>query len=165
MQEVIINVGVSGSGKSTWTTSFIKNNSKYLRINRDDIRKTLVGDLMGYYNRKDLSTIEFIVTKLENNIGESALLRDYSLIVDNTNLSIKTINEKLKAIEKLNKLYGTNIQFSFRIFPLSDHWTLKSRVNERDKFPNLDYIDKQLKSLPVIIDYLEANFKGKVVYE
>jgi hypothetical protein len=165
MQEIIFNVGVSGSGKTTRTIDFIRNNPNYLRINRDDIRKTLVGDLMGYYNRKDLNTIESIVTKLENNIGELALLRKYSLIVDNTNLSIKTINEKLKIIENFNKYYGTNIQFSFRIFPLYEASLLKMRVLGRDGNPNLDYIDKQIKSVPAIIDYLEANFKGKVVYE
>jgi predicted kinase len=165
VQQVIFNVGVSGSGKSTWTTNFIKNNSNYLRINRDDIRKTLVGDLLGYYNRKDLNTVENIVSSIENHIGEKALLNEYSVIVDNTNLSIKTINEKIKVIEKYNNHYGTNIQFSFRVFPLSDHWTLKARVNERDKFPNLDYIDKQLKSLPTIIKYLEDNYKEKIVYE
>lgn len=47
MNNVIITVGISGSGKSTWSTNFIKENPKYLRLNRDDIRKTLVGDLDG----------------------------------------------------------------------------------------------------------------------
>ena len=63
--EVIINVGISGAGKSTWTTQFIKENPNYLRINRDDIRKTLVGDLNGYYERKDLNRIETSINFIE----------------------------------------------------------------------------------------------------
>lgn len=52
MKKLIILVGISGSGKSTWATEYIQKNPDTLRINRDDIRKSLVGTLKNYYPRR-----------------------------------------------------------------------------------------------------------------
>ena len=39
--KVIISVGVSASGKSTWATNFVSSNPNYVKIGRDDFRYSL----------------------------------------------------------------------------------------------------------------------------
>ena len=89
MKNIILTIGISGSGKSSWTTNFIKENSNYLRINRDDIRKTLVGNLDGYYQKepRQLNHIENIVTFTENHLFDDLISCNYNVIIDNTNLT------------------------------------------------------------------------------
>lgn len=167
MQEVIFNVGVSGSGKSTWTTNFIKNNPNYLRINRDDIRKTLVGDLNGYYQRKDLNIIENLVTNLEAYILVEALRKNYNIIMDNTHLKPSYIKDKLDLINHWSQALGREVSSKFKIFPINSKYILKDRISKRDSILEIDlgYIDKQIKSLPIVIDYINKNFKDQIINE
>ena len=37
-KKVLILIGIPGSGKSTWSTEFVKENKDWVRINRDDFR-------------------------------------------------------------------------------------------------------------------------------
>jgi adenylate kinase family enzyme len=33
----IITIGIPGAGKSTWANNYVKENTSYVRINRDDL--------------------------------------------------------------------------------------------------------------------------------
>lgn len=153
MNEIKILVGVSGSGKSTWSSEFIKNNSNWVRVNRDDIRKQLVGILnQDYYKRKDLNSLEKQVTFiLEQNIRH-LLSHNYNIIIDNTHLKESYIND-------IYKEFGHLAKISVKVFntPLEE---CKSRVVKREtkqsfwdklfgRKVNFDtsYIDKQFKDL------------------
>jgi predicted kinase len=39
--EVLVLIGIPGSGKSTWAKDFVSNNSDWIRVNRDDFRDML----------------------------------------------------------------------------------------------------------------------------
>ena len=43
MPELLILVGIPGSGKSTFAKELVKTNNKYVRVNRDDMRQMLKG--------------------------------------------------------------------------------------------------------------------------
>ena len=43
MLKIIITRGIPGSGKTTWAKDVVKENSNYIRINRDDLRIMLIG--------------------------------------------------------------------------------------------------------------------------
>ena len=73
-KELIILVGISGSGKSTWAGEYINNNTNILRLNRDDIRKSLVQNLKGYYQREDLTILEDIVSTTIYNLFISLMI-------------------------------------------------------------------------------------------
>lgn len=167
MKNLIINVGVSGSGKTTWTTKFIKENPNYLRVNRDDIRKTLVGDLDGYYQRKDLWRIE---EEAVNNIESSMILEllhsGFNVIVDNTNLKPTYIEKFRHIVSAYNKDLVQNVdqevQIRYNLFKENNVALLKKRVDVREApiDPHyLDYIDKQASQLKGIIHYIEDNYK------
>jgi len=110
MSNVIICVGISGSGKSTWSTQLIRSSTDYIRCNRDDIRRTLIGDLVDYYGRRDLGGFEKMVTNIEYFIWETAIRLKKSVIIDNTNLKISTINKIL------NYFYSSGYTVQFKLF-------------------------------------------------
>ena len=98
-QNIIICCGISGSGKSTYSTELCRLDSNYRRINRDDLRKQLVGTLEGYYKRIDINSLEKNVTELLKLQCDYLLKKSYNLIIDNTHLSIKYLNEIQLAYE------------------------------------------------------------------
>lgn len=171
MQEVIINIGVSGSGKTTWSTDFMKKNPNYVRINRDDIRKTLKGDLDGYYQLKNLGVLEEIVGDIEIVMLNSALKNHFSVIVDNTNLKPRYMELYKTLVESWNMLIPAKpgkVTVRFKIFPENDAHKLKKRVNIRDipmSWESLNYIDKQVSSLKGAIAYVEDNYKNQIINE
>lgn len=168
--KVIINVGVSGSGKSTWTAHYIKRNPNTVRINRDDLRKTLRVNLYGYYQNTFLYKLEELINSLEEQIYMQALIRNLDVVIDNTNLKESYINRWIDLVENFNEGESEKKQAKvyFKIFRNTDVEELKKRVNERD-LPNsleaLNYIDKQVKALPNIISFLETHYEGDIINE
>lgn len=82
MQEIIFLKGLPGSGKSTWSKQFCKDNPEYVRINKDDIR-----EMMG--NPPFSRNFENSVLTIQRKIGETILDTGKSLIVDDTNFAQK----------------------------------------------------------------------------
>src|SRR5688572_9163933 len=103
-QKVIINIGVSGSGKSTWTKDYISKNPKTVRINRDDLRVVLKGTLDGYYDQdKDLlNSTEHLINRLEDSILVHSTSRGLDVVIDNTNLKPAYVERWVKIIKCLS---------------------------------------------------------------
>jgi tRNA uridine 5-carbamoylmethylation protein Kti12 len=80
MQKLIITKGLPGSGKTTWSLDYIKNNSNTVRVNRDSIRNMLLKE----WPHGDKS-LENLVTFIEDKSVIGALARGYDVIVDATN--------------------------------------------------------------------------------
>lgn len=169
-KEIIICVGCSGAGKSSWTTQFIKDNPNYLRINRDSIRLTLVGDLDGYYQRKDLNSIEMLVNQVEESLFYKIYNNaEYNLILDNTHLKQSYINRWFKIFEDYELATTERVNFKFKLFDIELE-EAKDRVACRD-FPididlndlALSYIDKQYQDYQNIKAWLLNNYKDKII--
>ena len=129
-QQLIILSGISGSGKTTIATDLCNKYKNHVRINRDDLRKQLVGKLdQSYYKRKDLNSLEKQVTWLLFSQIRHLLQHDYTVIVDNTHLKESYINELLTEFQHL-----VEIRLVFIDTPLSE--CLK-RVVSREVKPTL----------------------------
>lgn len=165
--KIIINVGVSGSGKSTWSTNYIKQNPRTVRINRDDLRKTLKGTLDGYYQIQKglLNANENLINKLEEYMLTQAFLSNFDVIIDNTNLKPSYITRWLDFIFYLAEGEETQPEIWFKLFPESDIVTLKTRVYQRDNLDSksLEYIEHQVKNLEFIKRYLEVNHPKQLI--
>ena len=90
---LIITVGISGSGKSTWAHErWLNDPNKYTVVNRDKIRELLFGyteeSIEQYYLRGDISRLEKQVTRYEDTLIYEGLNHGKTVIVDATHLSL-----------------------------------------------------------------------------
>jgi predicted kinase len=92
--KLIITVGISGSGKSTWAHEMWESNpEKYVIISRDKIRELLFGyteeTIDKYYAMPSISKFEKQVTGYEDTLINDALNHGRNVIIDATHLSRK----------------------------------------------------------------------------
>lgn len=92
MKVMIICRGIPASGKTTWAKSWVeKSPATRRRVCRDDIRFQMYGKYAG----SDIN--EYAVTREEHRQIRDALTNDLEVVVDATNLNIKTL-KKLQSI-------------------------------------------------------------------
>lgn len=174
----IITIGISGAGKTTWAKKLINHNEldgefyilpeflkgrEFVRVNYDDIRKSLVGDLVepNYYSRPNVNTLENIVFLTASNMLENINLMRGNLIpiFDNTNLRIKDITDLVNQLEQ----FEYNVLFKF--------FTIKpgiavNRVFHRDfeevenNSGRTDYIDRQYQQYLTLRQNFNEHFKN-----
>jgi len=126
--KVLILIGVPGSGKSTWSTNFIKENSKWVRINRDDFRFMLKG--VPVCDHK----VEKLINDLQYNALLSSLDAGFNVIIDNTNLKESYINGFLK-------IDGDKADIEFKIFDITLDEALERNLT-REKKVDADVVTK-----------------------
>lgn len=150
--EILFLIGISGAGKSTFSTKFLKEHPNHVRINYDSIRTMLLPGFYpgkAYYDRKDMFKIEKLVVQIAENAAVLAVHNDKkNLLIDNTNL-------KLSYIENwINKIDPDDFKFKFFDLPVGQ---AKWRVYARDrcsyltsKETILTHIDKQAEQYEII---------------
>lgn len=124
-KQIILTVGCSGSGKSTWTEQFTKGTRDWLNINRDDVRFNLfsngIRDWTKYkFNHKN----EKRVTAICEEYVEIAYRQGRNLIISDTNINPK-IRQKWKDWADEH-----DYEYSEKAFPC-DWVTLEQRNNQR----------------------------------
>lgn len=112
--KVILTKGMQASSKSTWATKFIEENQDYKRINRDSLRHMLSNYTFDDKNEK-------IVTNLQKNMTEQLIKDGYNLIVDEMNLSERTLNKNINFIKECHKKYHPDDELIIEIkeFPIT----------------------------------------------
>jgi predicted kinase len=92
--KIIFTVGIPASGKSTWAHEFCKQNTNFVRINRDAIR-----NMRGlYWFPED----EKLITILEDSCIVQSLLYGKNVVVDSTNINPQNVENKILYVQ--NKL-------------------------------------------------------------
>jgi predicted kinase len=90
MKKVLILIGLSGSGKSTLARQFCRDKPDYLRVNRDDLRRSLLSVSLSEYNQtwpeRERDRVERMVNDVQTTIILSGLKQGWNLLIDNTNL-------------------------------------------------------------------------------
>lgn len=100
--KIVCLVGISGSGKSTLARNLSEeygvNNA--VVVNRDKLREMLYSysesAIFAHYSHPDFGKREVEVSKVQNRIIQGALLDGKVVIVDNTNLKMRFLNEYKK---------------------------------------------------------------------
>jgi predicted kinase len=111
MNKVIITVGNVASGKSTWARAIVnKKDSDTIRVNKDDLRAMLNDGVWTGENEK-------FVIAARNALVLEALANFKDVIVDDTNLHPKHIEEITKLVEGLATV---EINDSFLKVPLQE---------------------------------------------
>ena len=97
MKHILILTGLSGSGKSTFARRFCAENPNWLRVNRDDLRRSLLPVSLSQYWQTwpdyDKNRIENLVNELQKTAILEGLTRGWNVLIDNTNLKLSYINE------------------------------------------------------------------------
>lgn len=103
--KLILTVGISNSGKTTWANKFVENNPMTANINRDDLRITLFckGNEDLYHKYRFSKGNEELVTELALSIARNAVRNGKDIIISDTNLNGKT-REFWGAFAKEHKL-------------------------------------------------------------
>lgn len=174
-QIVIINCGISGAGKSTFTLKKIREG--YFVVNRDSIRKSLVYDLKNYYQRSDLINIEEIVTKLQREQFNELLFQGKSVVVDDTNLTEVYVNYWLRQLDSFSIMHSLVIDHRFKLFPI-ELKEAQNRVYKRDYLNSctpfvyddnhsedmkVQYIEKQYRKYKQIENYINKRHSGRLL--
>ena len=94
--ELILPIGIPGSGKSTWIREFNKNN-KYIVVSPDEIRKDVMKN--GYDSSKNSQ-----VFKIAFDTTRKALQHGDSVIFDATNVDTRQRRDLISAMPKNIKL-------------------------------------------------------------
>ena len=86
---IILTVGISNSGKSTWAKKYIESNPSTREVNRDDIRIDLFcgGDRSKYGSYTFSNDTEFLVTKTAKASAAVAISKGLDVIISDTNLN------------------------------------------------------------------------------
>lgn len=93
--KIILAIGIPASGKSTWSKEFVRRNNEYVRVCRDDYRLMLSQSQM--LDPKG----ERLVTQLVETAISNAINFKFNVIVDQTNVNIKYLNEMVDFCQNL----------------------------------------------------------------
>lgn len=138
MVKIILLVGPPNSGKTTWTKDFMSKNKDYVKVSRDDIRQSLFGSWVVSRH------MENVITEIQNQIIETLIKNNVSLILDNTHC-------KMKYIQEVIDNFGTNCDIIFKVFDVDEH-TLHARNEYRGKIDG--------KYIPdIVMENMIKNFK------
>lgn len=133
---VKINVGVPGSGKSTWSKEFVENNPGWVKICRDDFRFMLKNS--PFLNGKG----EELVTNLVFDGARKALLAGYSVIMDATHVKRTYINQVVKEL-------GEMADIEFQVFDTPFETCVK-RDSEREREVGKAVIERMQKDFDIL---------------
>ncbi|MEN6290758.1 MAG: AAA family ATPase, partial [Methanobacterium sp.] len=141
---IIVTVGISGSGKSTFAAEAVqKNPLEFTTVNRDKIRELLFGytetTIQDYYKRQDLNKLEKVVTRKEDVLIKEALAEGKTVIVDATHLSR----------EYLTRFHYWNVPVEIKLFEI-DLITAIRRDNYRNRKVGEEIIKKQFEKFKSI---------------
>jgi predicted kinase len=78
--------GLSGSGKSTAALELVEKNGNWKRVNRDSLRSMILG------SGKWSSAKEKSIVAARDSLIQSFIENGFNVVVDDTNLSLKTVN-------------------------------------------------------------------------
>lgn len=113
MNKLILTVGISASGKTTWAES----QKQSVNINRDDLRRSMFSTPYKYTKEK-----ETIVTQEQFKLAEFAIETN-DVIISDTNLNYKTLNSWT------NWAKGKGVELEIKEFPISIEEAFKRDLN------------------------------------
>lgn len=136
--KLILTVGISASGKTTWAEKqkYEHTGNSTININRDDIRFNIVQPGSDWSTYKFTKANEKRVTEIEMGVAEKGVKFESNIIISNTNLNPKTREFWKKFAEK----HG--YEFEIKEFPITLEEAIK-RDNLRQNGVGEQVIRKQ----------------------
>lgn len=153
-QQILILIGPSAAGKTTWALDFVSSNKDWVRVNRDDFRLMLKDQQMCD------AKVENLITDLVNDVIKRALSKRLNVLIDNTHLNVKYIKE---IVEEFKYLADIN----YRIFDISLDKAIERDSNRLRPLGDkvIKKIYKKYKSFLDIFDYKSYKKQPKPIIQ
>lgn len=145
--KVYITKGLPASGKTTWSRNWVKKHPDYKRINRDDLR------MMIYENAWNQKKEEAVLLARKTMI-EAFLSAGYNLVLDDTNLDPRRMEETLRILTNWEKTHLPIVKvkvIDFTDVPLETCLERNAQRPELTRVPSnfiLQYYNKYIKKGP-----------------
>lgn len=146
--KILILIGIPSSGKSTWAKEYVRKHENWVRINRDSFRLMLKDAQMCE------PKIEDMITSLMYSTIETCLMRKQNVIIDNTNLKQKYLDEIIERFK-----YTADIEY--HLFDISLAKAIE-RDNARDAKVGEGVIRKMYDDYKKLIDGMDFSTIKKV---
>src|SRR5579859_2704240 len=143
-------IGIPASGKSTWSSEYVRKNPSWVRVNRDDYRFMLKNQPVCE------PKIEDLVTELMFSAIDNALSKKLNVIVDNTNLKKKYIDQIVSYVEH-------RADVAFQVFDISLEEAIE-RDKKRDKMVGEGVITKMYKDYKNLMDGFSYSNQSKKTF-
>lgn len=156
MEDVVnlyVTIGISKSGKTTWSKKMVNEYSDIVHVSSDEIREELTGGVYDKTRNNEVFSIMYKRTLKHLKEGKN-------VIYDATNLGFKKRRHFLKTIIKDMNNAGKQFWIRYKMF-FCDIETLMDRA-EKDDFPK-DVIMRQLRSFQVPGELLDVNHIRKKI--
>lgn len=139
MREVIVTIGIPGSGKSTWAKEHIAKNTSYARVNRDSIR-----EMMGDTSLWQTESFEALVTKIQKRIVMGYLANRMNVVIDDCNTNKRTCDAIRGWVQEYVDGNGIPVGFRTKVFKTA-YDVCVERDQNRDRTVGVNIIDKMTK--------------------
>ena len=137
--KIIILIGISASGKSTYAREFVETHSNAVIVNRDSLRSLFwSSNDKSYYDHPYLVRRENYVTHAQTELIARALQNGLTVLIDNTNL-------RMKYIQDFHKTFP-HVDIEHKLFEI-DSDVASLRDAQRVKSVGIDVIEKQVSEL------------------
>lgn len=146
--KILILIGIPASGKSKWSAEYVRNNPNWVRVNRDDFR-IMLKNAQVCENK-----IEDMITALVIDTINRALMKNLNVIIDNTNLKQKYLDEFIEQFK-----YQADIDF--RVFDISLPKAIE-RDAARERKVGAGPITKMYASYKYLIDSFDFQPVNKI---
>ena len=151
MKNIIeILVGIPASGKSTYAIEKVRDNSDYIRINRDSLRMMFSGSYLVDYS------VEKIITEVEYDIIDSVLNAGKSVVVDNTHL-------RLKYIRPYFDKFTDRADIKINIFDISIGDAIERDKGRGEKMVGSDVIERMYGNYLNLLPILNKEYKEYII--
>ena len=108
MSKIILTVGISNAGKSTWAANYCKENPNTIELNRDVIRFTYISPYAEDWSQYKFNAFnEMKITSMIQDQALSAIIQGKNIVVSDTNLSPFSRDIWLNLARK----YNLNIEY------------------------------------------------------
>lgn len=156
MKKVLILTGLSGSGKSTFARQFCNDHPNWLRVNRDDLRRSLLSvslhEFWKTWPENERNRVENLVNELQKTAILDGLARGWHILIDNTNLKQSYLNE----FRKLLTAHFATVEIRYQLLDVPVDECIRRDQNRPDSVGEA-VIRKQAGQLAI----LKKNFKFK----
>ncbi len=145
MYKLIMLCGVPGSGKTTWSYNKY-GNEKHAYIASDHFIEAIAEELGKTYSEVFQDVIKYADTKFFNDLGIFTYLKDAIVLIDRTNLTVKSRARVLKEVNNADLYYKEAIYFDTPIE------IVKERLTERNKSGKIisdELLDRMIKSTQI----------------